>query len=144
MNNKPASAIVIKDVTLRLGGRVILERLSASIPAGKVTAVLGPSRAGKTTLMRLALGQLRPASGQWWLCVERVDTLGARYRGRRRRNTGVLLQLGALLTELTVFDNVAVPVREHTGLPESLSARRVLMKREMVGLRGAANLYPPE
>jgi len=144
MNKESTSAIVIKDVTLRLGGRVILERLSASIPAGKVTAVLGPSGAGKTTLMRLALGQLRPDSGQVWMGDVRVDTLSARELGRLRRDTGVLLQSGALFTDLTVFDNVALPVREHTGLPESLIARLVLMKLEMVGLRGTANLYPAE
>src|SRR5690625_5857406 len=74
----------------------------------------------------------------------RVDTLSARELGRLRRDTGVLLQSGALFTDLTVFDNVALPVREHTGLPESLIARLVLMKLEMVGLRGTANLYPAE
>src|SRR5690625_3881579 len=144
MNKEPASAIVIEDVPRRRGGRGIPDRRSGGVPAGQVAAVLGPSGAGKTTRMRLALGQLRPDSGQVWLGDVRVGTLSAREPGRLRRDTGVLLQSGALFTDLTVFDNVALPVREHTGLPESLIARLVLMKLEMVGLRGTANLYPAE
>src|SRR5690625_86414 len=103
MNKESTSAIVIKDVTLRLGGRVILERLSASIPAGKVTAVLGPSGAGKTTLMRLALGQLRPDSGQVWMGNVRVVPLGARAMGCWLVDICVLLQCAAQFSCLPVI-----------------------------------------
>lgn len=137
-------AISLKGVTVRLGGRVILEDLDLDIPAGQVTAVLGPSGAGKTTVLRLATGQLKPDAGEVWMGDVRVDHLGGRALGRLRRDIGVLLQSGALFTDLTTFDNVALPLREHTELPESLIRRLVLMKLEMVGLRGAAELYPAE
>jgi phospholipid/cholesterol/gamma-HCH transport system ATP-binding protein len=137
-------AISLKGVTVRLGGRVILEDLDLDIPAGQVTAVMGPSGAGKTTVLRLVTGQLKPDAGEVWIGDTRVDRLGGKALGRLRRNIGVLLQNGALFTDLTSFDNVALPLREHTGLSESLIRRLVLMKLEMVGLRGAADLYPAE
>lgn len=137
-------AISLKGVTVRLGGRTILEDLDLDIPAGQVTAVLGPSGAGKTTVLRLVTGQLKPDSGEVWIGDTRVDRLGGKALSRLRRNIGVLLQNGALFTDLTSFDNVALPLREHTELSESLIRRLVLMKLEMVGLRGAADLYPAE
>ncbi|RFF29441.1 ABC transporter ATP-binding protein [Wenzhouxiangella sediminis] len=137
-------AISLKRVTVRLGGRTILEDLDLDIPAGQVTAVMGPSGAGKTTVLRLVTGQLKPDSGEVWIGETRVDQLGGKALGRLRRNIGVLLQNGALFTDLTSFDNVALPLREHTRLSESLIRRIVLMKLEMVGLRGAAQLYPSE
>jgi len=144
MTESSATAISLRDVSLRLGGRTILEHLDLEIPAGRVTAVMGPSGAGKTTVLRLITGQLRPEQGEIWIGDTRVDRLGAKALGRLRRNIGVLLQNGALFTDLTSFDNVALPLREHTRLPESLIRRLVLMKLEMVGLRGAAGLYPSE
>lgn len=137
-------AISLRGVTVRLGGRTILEDLDLDIPAGRVTAVMGPSGAGKTTVLRLVTGQLSPDRGEVWIGDTRVDQLGGKALGRLRRDIGVLLQNGALFTDLTSFDNVALPLREHTGLSESLIRRLVLMKLEMVGLRGAADLYPAE
>ncbi len=145
MSSQIATAdIRLEDVTLSLGGRVILEDFSLEIPAGKVTAVMGPSGAGKTTVMRLITGQIKPDSGSVWLGETRVDTLKPRQLNELRRNIGVLLQNGALFTDLTVFDNVALPLREHSGLPEGLIRRVVLLKLQTVGLRGAAALYPRE
>lgn len=144
MTANSATAISLRDVTVRLGGRTILENFDLEIPAGRVTAVMGPSGAGKTTVLRLATGQLRPDRGEVWIGETRVDRLGGKELGRLRRDIGVLLQNGALFTDLTSFDNVALPLREHTRLPETLVRRLVLMKLEMVGLRGAADLYPAE
>ncbi len=138
------AAIELRDVTVRLGGRTILENLDLSIPAGKVTAVMGPSGAGKTTVLRLVTGQIRPDSGEVRVGDTRVDKLDGKALNRFRREIGVLLQNGALFTDLTCFDNVALPLREHTGLPETLIRRLVLLKLQMVGLRGAAELYPSE
>jgi phospholipid/cholesterol/gamma-HCH transport system ATP-binding protein len=136
--------IRLRNVDLRLGGRLILENLSLDIPAGQVTAVMGPSGAGKTTVMRLITGQLKPDRGEVWVGDTRVDQLKSRELYRLRRQIGVLLQNGALFTDLTCFDNVALPLREHTDLPESLIRRLVLLKLETVGLRGAAAMYPRE
>jgi phospholipid/cholesterol/gamma-HCH transport system ATP-binding protein len=134
--------IRLRNVDLRLGGRLILEDLSLDIPAGKVTAVMGPSGAGKTTVMRLITGQLKPDRGEVWVGDTRVDQLKSRDLYRLRRQIGVLLQNGALFTDLTCFDNVALPLREHTDLSESLIRRLVLLKLQTVGLRGAAEMYP--
>ncbi len=137
-------SITLKNVSISLGGRMVLDDFSLEIPAGQVTAVLGPSGTGKTTVMRLITGQLKPDSGEVWIDSERVDQMSARQLNRLRRNLGVLLQNGALLTDLTCFDNVALPIREHTALPEPLIRRLVLLKLQTVGLRGAADLYPRE
>ena len=140
--NSPS--ITLKSVSVTLGGRKVLDDFSLEIPAGKVTAVMGPSGAGKTTVMRLITGQLKPDQGEVLINDERVDQLSARRLNRLRRNIGVLLQNGALFTDLTCFDNVALPLREHTALPETLIHRLVLLKLQTVGLRGAADLYPRE
>lgn len=137
-------AIELRNVTVSLGGRTILEDLDLAIPAGKVTAVMGPSGAGKTTVLRLITGQIRPDAGEIHVGGVRVDQLAGKALNHFRREIGVLLQNGALFTDLTCFDNVALPLREHTELPESLIRRLVLMKLQMVGLRGAAALYPRE
>ncbi len=144
MTDSQSTAISLKDVTVRLGGRTILEDFNLDVPAGQVTAVMGPSGAGKTTVLRLATGQLKPDAGQVHIGSQRVDQLGGKALGRLRRNIGVLLQNGALFTDLTAFDNVALPLREHSKLSPGLLRRLVLMKLEMVGLRGAADLYPAE
>ena len=137
-------AVALDNVTVRLGGRVILEDFSLEIQPGKVTAVMGPSGAGKTTVMRLITRQIQPDAGHVLVGSTRVDQLKGRELGRFRRNLGVLLQNGALFTDLTCFDNVALPLREHTDLPETLIRRLVLIKLQTVGLRGAADLYPRE
>ncbi|MFW6339652.1 MAG: ABC transporter ATP-binding protein [Wenzhouxiangella sp.] len=138
------TAVALRDVTVRLGGRTILENFSLDIPAGRVSAVMGPSGAGKTTVLRLITRQIRPDAGEVVVGGTRVDTLKGRELGRFRRNLGVLLQNGALFTDLTCFDNVALPLREHTDLPETLIRRLVLIKLQTVGLRGAAEMYPRE
>lgn len=143
-DSRESPPIRLRDITLTLGGRVILENLNLELPAGKVTAVMGPSGAGKTTVLRLVTGQLKPDAGEVWIGDDRVDQLDARALNRLRRRMGVLLQNGALLTDLTCFDNVALPLREHTDLPESLIRRLVLLKLQTVGLRGAAKMYPRE
>ncbi len=143
-NPAAAAAIRLQNVALKRGDRTVLRALSLAIPAGKVTAVMGPSGCGKTTVLKLITGQLRPDVGEVWVGDTRVDRLrGAELNGLRR-NIGVLLQNGALFTDLTCFDNVALPLREHTRLPEALIRRLVLLKLQTVGLRGAAAMYPRE
>lgn len=143
-NSAPAAAIRLDSVTLARGGRAVLTGFSLAIPAGKVTAVMGPSGCGKTTVLKLITGQLRPDKGQVWVGDIEVNTLRGADLNALRRDIGVLLQNGALFTDLTCFDNVALPLREHTKLPEPLIRRLVLLKLQTVGLRGAAALYPRE
>jgi phospholipid/cholesterol/gamma-HCH transport system ATP-binding protein len=131
-------------VCYAIGGRAVFDGLDIEIARGKITAIMGPSGTGKTTLLRLITGQIRPSAGRIEVDGEdlgRLDTDGL-YRLRQRM--GMLFQNGALLTDLDVFENVAFPLREHTDLPESLIARIVLMKLQAVGLRGAARLMPAE
>lgn len=142
--SETTAAVKLRDVTVRLGGRTILENLSLDIPRGQVTAVMGPSGAGKTTVLRLITRQIQPDSGSVEVGDIHVEQLKGRELGRFRRNLGVLLQNGALFTDLTCFDNVALPLREHTDLPASLIRRLVLIKLQTVGLRGAADMYPRE
>ncbi|MFP4294237.1 MAG: ABC transporter ATP-binding protein [Halothiobacillaceae bacterium] len=138
------SAVVLEDVCFRRGDQLILDGVSMEFPRGQVTAVMGPSGTGKTTLLRLIGGQLRPDSGR--VLVNGVDMArarrGALYAARKRM--GVLFQNGALFTDLNVFENVAFPLREHAQLPENLVAGIVRMKLEAVGLRGAAHLMPAQ
>ena len=135
-------AVRLDDVTVVRSGRTVLDGFSLDIPPGRVTAVLGPSGSGKTTVLKLITGQLAPAAGTVTIGRTDVHALGRSALNDLRRHIGVLLQNGALLTDLTVFDNVALPLREHTALPESLIRRVVLLKLQAVGLRGAAGLYP--
>ncbi len=136
--------IQFSDVSLTLGGRKILEKLDLAIPQGQVTAIMGPSGAGKTTLLRLITGQLKPDTGRVLVNGTAVNELSPKALNSYRKQLGVLLQNGALFTDLTCFDNVALPLREHTNLPESLIKNIVLLKLHTVGLRGAAHLYPRE
>ena len=138
------AVVQLRNVSVRLGGRLILEDFSLEIPRGQVTAVMGPSGAGKTTVLRLITRQIRPDAGDVLVAGTEVNRLKGRELGRFRRNLGVLLQNGALFTDLTCFDNVALPLREHTDLPETLIRRLVLIKLQTVGLRGAAEMYPRE
>jgi ABC-type transport system involved in resistance to organic solvents, ATPase component len=109
-----------------------------------VTAVMGPSGTGKTTLLQLITGQLHPEAGTIRVAGEDVGRLGRDGLYRLRRRMGMLFQSGALLTDLSVFDNVAYPLREHTKLSDSLVRKLVLLKLEAVGLRGARDLMPNE
>ena len=136
--------IEFEDVHLSLGGRVILDGLNLSIPNGQVTAIMGPSGAGKTTLLRLITGQLKPDQGRVVVNGQVVNKMTTKALNQYRKNVGVLLQNGALFTDLTCFDNIALPLREHTDLPEVLIRKVVLMKLHTVGLRGAAEMYPRE
>ena len=138
------SLVSIRNLRFYRGERAIFDGIDIDIPRGKVTAIMGPSGTGKTTLLKLIGGQLRPTSGTIHVDGEQVDRLGIRDLYRLRMRMGMLFQSGALLTDIPVFENVAYPNREHTGLPESLIRKLVLLKLEAVGLRGARDLMPHE
>jgi phospholipid/cholesterol/gamma-HCH transport system ATP-binding protein len=127
------------------GERAIFEGVDLDIRRGQVTAIMGPSGTGKTTLLKLIGGQLKPSTGSIRVAGENVHRLGRKaLYDLRRRTMGMLFQSGALLTDMTVFDNVAFPLREHTPLPESVIRHLVLLKLQAVGLRGARDLMPSE
>jgi phospholipid/cholesterol/gamma-HCH transport system ATP-binding protein len=136
--------VVIEDLVFRRDRKVIFDGLSLTVPRGRVTTVMGPSGTGKTTLLRLIGGQLRPDSGRIWVDGEEVARLSTRRLYALRKRMGMLFQTGALLTDLNVFENVAFPLREHSNLPEELIRNLVLMKLEAVGLRGARDLSPAQ
>lgn len=138
------SLIEIRDLHYSIGGRGIFSGLNLSIPRGRITALMGPSGTGKTTLLRLITGQIKPDSGQILFDGIEVSSLGTRDLYALRRRMGMLFQNGALLTDMDVFENVAFPLREHTDLPECLIRNVVLTKLQAVGLRGAARLMPSE
>ncbi|PCI68506.1 MAG: phospholipid ABC transporter ATP-binding protein MlaF [Piscirickettsiaceae bacterium] len=114
------------------------------IPRGKITAIMGPSGTGKTTLLKLIGGQLRPSKGSVEIDGQNVHTIKHKALYQLRKKMGMLFQSGALLTDITVFDNVAFPLREHTDLPETMIRSLVLMKLQAVGLRGAWDMMPSE
>ena len=122
--------------------RVIFNGINLAIQAGKITAILGPSGSGKTTLLRLMGAQLSPDAGEVLVQNKNVHALSCKQLYACRRKMGMLFQSGALLTHLSVFENIAFPLREHTVLPESMLRDLVLLKLEAVGLRGAASLMP--
>ncbi|HLT43992.1 MAG TPA: ATP-binding cassette domain-containing protein [Luteimonas sp.] len=140
-----ATAPIVRLSGLRLerGGRTILDGIDLEVPRGSVVAILGPSGSGKSTLLAALTGELRPAAGS-------VEVLGAplplkqRALLERRKSIGVLLQGNGLLTDLTAAENVALPLRAHTTLPDPVIRRLVEMKLHAVGLRSAADLYPRE
>jgi phospholipid/cholesterol/gamma-HCH transport system ATP-binding protein len=136
--------VSIRDLTFFRGGRKIFDRLSLDIPKGKITAIMGPSGTGKTTLLKLIGGQLRPDAGSVSVEGRIVHRQGLNDLYELRKRMGMLFQSGALLTDLSVFENVAFPLREHTKLPETMIRSLVLMKLEAVGLRGARDLMPNE
>jgi phospholipid/cholesterol/gamma-HCH transport system ATP-binding protein len=138
------SHIKIENVTFDRGTRRIFDGVSLEIPRGKVVAIMGPSGTGKTTLLRLIGGQLKPATGKVWVDNQHVGKLDREQLFALRRNMGMLFQSGALFTDLSVFENVAFPLRIHTDLPEELIRDLVLIKLQAVGLRGASALYPSE
>jgi phospholipid/cholesterol/gamma-HCH transport system ATP-binding protein len=134
----------VRGVRYLAGSRAIFEGLDLTVAQGSITAVMGPSGTGKTTLLRLLTGQIQPAAGSVQVLGQDVPALKRRELFALRRRLGVLFQNGALLTDLNVFENVAFPVREHARLPEAVLRRLVLMKLEAVGLRGAEALMPQE
>jgi phospholipid/cholesterol/gamma-HCH transport system ATP-binding protein len=121
-----------------------LQGIDMTIPRGKVVAIMGGSGCGKTTILRLIGGQLRPQQGQVLVDGESVRDMSRDALFARRRRIGMLFQFGALFTDMTVFENIAFPIREHTDLPEALVHDLVLMKLHAVGLRGTAQLRPSE
>lgn len=136
--------ISIRNLTFGWGGRKIFDDVSLDIPRGKVTAIMGPSGTGKTTLLKLIGGQLRPDGGTICFDGQDVHQLGRNELYELRKRMGMLFQSGALLTDLSVFENVAFPLREHTRLPESMVRTLVLIKLQAVGLRGARDLMPSQ
>ena len=139
-----AAIVQIRDLRFAQGDCLIFDGIDLDIRPGSVTAIMGPSGTGKTTLLKLIGGQLRPQSGSIRVYGEDVAALDRKALYRLRKRIGMLFQSGALLTDLDVFDNVAFPIREHFGLPQSLVRNLVLMKLEAVGLRGASRLMPNE
>ncbi|WP_313082245.1 ABC transporter ATP-binding protein [Pulveribacter sp.] len=141
----PDSAHVQLDrVTFGYGERVVLRELSLTVPRGKVTAIMGASGGGKTTVLRLIGGQHRAQSGRVLVDGQDVGAMDQAQLYAMRRRMGMLFQFGALFTDMSVFENVAFPLREHTDLPEALIRDVVLMKLGAVGLRGARDLMPSQ
>jgi phospholipid/cholesterol/gamma-HCH transport system ATP-binding protein len=138
------SIIEIKDVTFSRGDRTIYKNMSFSVPKGKITAIMGPSGIGKTTMLRLIGGQLKPDSGDITFEGESVPSMTRAQLYEARTKMSMLFQSGALFTDMSVFDNTAFPLREHTQLSEELIRLVVLMKLQAVGLRGARDLMPSE
>jgi phospholipid/cholesterol/gamma-HCH transport system ATP-binding protein len=136
--------VEIRDLHFAYGDRPILSGLEMDFPRGKVVAVMGGSGSGKTTILRLIGGQLAPTRGGITVDGKAVDTRNQAALYQMRRRIGMLFQHGALFTDLTVFDNVAFPLRENADLPEELLRDLVLMKLQAVGLRNAAMLKPAE
>lgn len=144
-NDKNGDPLVkIRGLRFLRGKRAIFDGVDIDIPRGKVTAIMGPSGTGKTTLLRLIGGQLRPAAGSIVVDGLEVPRLAWDELYALRKRMGMLFQSGALLTDLNVFENVAFPLREHTRLPEPMIRDLVLMKLQAVGLRGARDLMPSQ
>ncbi len=149
--NEPAATAVpdgplvdISDLHFRYGERAILSGVTMQFGRGKVTAVMGGSGSGKTTILKLIGGQLRPESGAVRVAGQEIAALNERELYAARRRMGMLFQFGALFTDMSVFENVAFPLREHTDLSDELIRDLVLMKLNAVGLRGAQALMPGE
>jgi phospholipid/cholesterol/gamma-HCH transport system ATP-binding protein len=136
--------VELRNLTFGYGERAILDNISLTVPRGKVTALMGASGGGKTTVLRLIGGQIRGQSGQTLFDGRDVTTMASKALYEARRRMGMLFQFGALFTDMSVFDNVAFPLREHTRLPEAMVRDIVLMKLNAVGLRGARDLMPSE
>ena len=136
--------VELRNLTFGYGERVILDDVSLSVPRGKVTALMGASGGGKTTILRLIGGQNRAQSGALLFDGNDVTPMDQTQLYAARRRMGMLFQFGALFADLSVFENVAFPLREHTNLPEALIRDIVLMKLNAVGLRGARDLMPSE
>ncbi|WP_257254230.1 MULTISPECIES: ATP-binding cassette domain-containing protein [unclassified Endozoicomonas] len=144
MSEASDNFIEIHGLTFHRGDRTIFKNVDITIPRGKVVGIMGPSGTGKTTLLRLIGRQLRSDSGQIFVDGQNLDLLSREELFRTRRKMGMLFQSGALFTDLSVFENVAFPLRIHTRLAEPMIRDIVFMKLEAVGLRGAWSLMPAE
>lgn len=142
MNTEPL--VKINNLTFGYGERKILDKVSLSFQRNQVVAIMGGSGMGKTTLLKLIGGLLTPQEGEILFDGERVDPADQEKLYSQRRRMGMLFQFGALFTDMTVFENVAFPLREHTKIPEEYIRDLVLLKLDAVGLRGASSLYPSE
>jgi len=138
------AVVDVRDVHYAIGSHTVFSGLNVCVRRGAITAVMGPSGTGKTTLLRLIMGQSVAQSGRVSVFGQDVARLRRRELYQLRQRVGLLFQNGALLTDLTVFENVAFPLREHAHLPEPVLRELVLMKLQAVGLRGAAELTPAE
>lgn len=136
--------IAIQDLVFSRGQRRIFDGVTLEIPQGKVTAIMGPSGTGKTTLLKVIGGALKPDSGSVMVEGKSVHKLSRKALYAWRARMGMLFQSGALFSDLSAFENVAFPLRVHTSLPEDMIRDVVLMKLETVGLRGARDLMPSE
>ncbi|MGQ0285659.1 phospholipid ABC transporter ATP-binding protein MlaF [Pasteurellaceae bacterium 22721_9_1] len=136
--------VEVKNLTFKRGERTIYNNLNLRFEKGKITAIMGPSGIGKTTLLKLIGGQLHPDQGEIFFDGQDICKMSNAELYKIRQRMGMLFQSGALFTDISTFDNVAFPIREHTNLPEALIRKIVLMKLEAVGLRGAAELMPSE
>ena len=140
----PGALVELRDVHFSYGDRPVLRGLSLAVPRGKVTAIMGASGGGKTTVLRLIGGQHKAQQGQVLFDGQDVGRMDMAQLYAARRRMGMLFQFGALFTDMSVLDNVAFPLREHTDLPEALVRDIVLMKLHAVGLRGARDLMPSQ
>lgn len=141
----PEDCIVrIEDLHFAYGGKQIYRGLDLRVPRGKITAILGPSGTGKTTVLRLIGAQLTPQRGRVYFNGTDVNAVSRPQLYRLRKQMSMLFQSGALFADMTVYENVAFPLHEHTQLPEELVRDIVLMKLEAVGMRAAVDLYPAE
>ncbi|MDO9598108.1 MAG: ABC transporter ATP-binding protein [Azoarcus sp.] len=143
-SNSSVPLVSLRDVRFAFGEREVLRGIDLTVHRGQVVAIMGGSGCGKTTLLRLIGGQIHAAAGRVEVEGRDVGALGRNALYELRRRMGMLFQFGALFTDMTVFDNVAFPLREHTELPAGLIRDLVLMKLQAVGLRGAAALMPSE
>jgi phospholipid/cholesterol/gamma-HCH transport system ATP-binding protein len=136
--------VQIRNLHFTRGNSRIFNGIDIDIPRGKITAIMGPSGTGKTTLLKLIGGQLKPQQGTIHFHGQNIPTLKTKQLYDVRKKMGMLFQSGALLTDMSVFDNIAFPLREHTRLPEVMIRDLVMMKLQAVGLRGARHLMPSE
>ena len=142
--DNPQNLIEVRGLRFSYGRRPILKGIDLDIARGKVVAILGTSGSGKTTLLQIIGGLLRPAAGRVAVCGKEVPELDAPGLHALRRRMGMMFQKGGLFTDLSVFENVAFPIREHTRLAEDMIHDLVVMKLHAVGLRGAQGLRPSE
>jgi phospholipid/cholesterol/gamma-HCH transport system ATP-binding protein len=143
-DSSEANLVCVRQLSFTRGDKKIFDDISLDFERGKITAIMGPSGTGKTTLLKLIGGQLCPARGTVTVDGQDVHRLRRSELFNLRKRMGMLFQSGALLTDMSVYDNVAFPLREHTHLPESMIRTLVLIKLQAVGLRGARRLMPNE